>query len=103
METTPDRIQSVVQFIETVRPQIAHRVVPIEDMFGPTITDPDLECIVVSAETQKGGEMVNQERLKKVRSVSFIQILSQNSIKTLKMIVTRKRIHKSTCGCPNNC
>lgn len=56
----------MVQFIETVKPQIGHRVVPITDMFGPTITDPDLQCIVVSDETKKGGDIVNQERQKKV-------------------------------------
>lgn len=66
IQSTPVRIDSVVQFIETVKPQIGHRVVPITDMFGPTITDPDLQCIVVSDETKKGGDIVNQERQKKV-------------------------------------
>lgn len=66
IQPTSVRIDSVVQFIETVKPQIGHRVVPIADMFGPTITDPDLQCIVVSDETKKGGEIVNQERQKKV-------------------------------------
>lgn len=66
IQPTSVRIDSVVQFIETVKPQIGHRVVPITDMFGPTITDPDLQCIVVSDETKKGGDIVNQERQKKV-------------------------------------
>lgn len=66
IQLTTVRIDSVVQFIETVKPQIGHSVVPITDMFGPTITDPDLQCIVVSDETKKGGEIVNQERQKKV-------------------------------------
>jgi hypothetical protein len=70
MEPTEDRIHSVVRFIETVKPQLDHHVVPITDMFGPTITDPDLQCIVVSAETMKGGQIVNQERQKKVGGVS---------------------------------
>lgn len=65
IQLTTVRIDSVVQFIETVKPQIGHSVVPITDMFGPTITDPDLQCIVVSDETKKGGEIVNQERQKK--------------------------------------
>lgn len=65
IQLTTVRINSVVQFIETVKPQIGHSVVPITDMFGPTITDPDLQCIVVSDETKKGGEIVNQERQKK--------------------------------------
>lgn len=65
IQLTTVRIDSVVQFIETVKPQIGHSVVPITDMFGPTITDRDLQCIVVSDETKKGGEIVNQERQKK--------------------------------------
>ncbi|XP_062614699.1 bifunctional coenzyme A synthase-like [Saccostrea cucullata] len=65
IQPTTERINSVVHFIETVKPQISHHVVPISDMFGPTITDPDLQCIIVSAETARGGEIVNQERQKK--------------------------------------
>lgn len=75
IQPTPVRIDSVVQFIETVKPQIGHRVVPITDMFGPTITDPDLQCIVVSDETKKGGDVVNQERQKKGYSVLDVYVI----------------------------
>lgn len=36
--------------------------VRINDAFGPTITQEDLECLVVSAETRSGGEAVNNRR-----------------------------------------
>lgn len=75
IQSTPVRIDSVVQFIETVKPQISHRVVPITDMFGPTITDPDLQCIVVSDETKKGGDIVNQERQKKGYSALDVHVI----------------------------
>lgn len=75
IQSTPVRIDSVVQFIETVKPQIGHRVVPITDMFGPTITDPDLQCIVVSDETKKGGDIVNQERQKKGYSALDVYVI----------------------------
>lgn len=75
IQSTPVRIDSVVQFIETVKPQIGHRVVPITDMFGPTITDPDLQCIVVSDETKKGGDIVNQERQKKGYSTLNVHVI----------------------------
>lgn len=75
IQPTPVRIDSVVQFIETVKPQIGHRVVPITDMFGPTITDPDLQCIVVSDETKKGGDIVNQERQKKGYSALDVYVI----------------------------
>ena len=40
--------------------------VPIQDVYGPTAWDEDLQCLVVTADTVKGGEMVNKERERKV-------------------------------------
>jgi len=39
------------------------RYVEIWDPFGPTITDPDIDSIVVSGETRSGGKMVNLKRV----------------------------------------
>ncbi|XP_070565476.1 bifunctional coenzyme A synthase-like [Ptychodera flava] len=61
------RIDDVVGFVKDVKPWILYdqSVVPIIDPFGPSIVHPDIECIVVSEETQKGGDMVNQKRIEK--------------------------------------
>ena len=53
-------------FLYDIQPSIQYHVVPIIDPFGPSITVKDLQCIVVSQETLKGGNVVNEERLKKV-------------------------------------
>ena len=37
----------------------------ITDPFGPTITDPDISAIVISAETRAGGKAVNDKRKEK--------------------------------------
>lgn len=38
------------------------RYTEIWDPFGPTITDPDIDTLVVSGETRSGGKMVNDKR-----------------------------------------
>jgi phosphopantetheine adenylyltransferase len=37
-------------------------IVPLSDPAGPTKTDPNIECLVVSAETLSGGHAVNKIR-----------------------------------------
>ena len=37
-------------------------IVPLSDPAGPTKTDPNIECLVVSAETLSGGNAVNKIR-----------------------------------------
>lgn len=65
IQPVQSRLEAVKSFIQNVRPNITPDVVPIYDAFGPTITDTDLQCIVLSEETRKGGQMVNDERQKK--------------------------------------
>nr|CAG4642601.1 EOG090X0864 [Evadne anonyx] len=48
-----------------VEPRLEYCIVPITDPYGPTAYDPDLELLVVSEETLKGGAKVNQLRKEK--------------------------------------
>lgn len=57
------RISSLKDFVEDVDPCILYNIVPISDMYGPTKNDPNFEMIVVSEETKKGGDLVNDKRL----------------------------------------
>ncbi|KAH9499294.1 hypothetical protein Btru_003638 [Bulinus truncatus] len=65
MEPYEEREQKLANFVNDIKPNIILDAVKIYDPFGPTITDPDLQCIVVSEETKAGGIMVNEERLKR--------------------------------------
>ncbi|XP_018597432.1 bifunctional coenzyme A synthase isoform X1 [Scleropages formosus] len=56
------RVQKLKEFLQDVKPSLQYEIVPLSDPFGPSITDPNLECIVVSEETRKGGEAVNKKR-----------------------------------------
>jgi len=62
MTSVDDRITSVVELIEDLKPDINHKVVPITDPCGPSGIDDDLQLLVVSQETIKGGPIVNQKR-----------------------------------------
>jgi phosphopantetheine adenylyltransferase len=56
------RAKAVVEFAKEVCPDIQCNTVPIYEPLGPTATDGTLECLVVSQETARGGEKVNEVR-----------------------------------------
>ncbi|NWT23917.1 COASY synthase, partial [Cardinalis cardinalis] len=57
------RAAKLREFLEDVKPSLCYDIVPLADPFGPSVTDPDLQCLVVSEETHRGGEAVNKKRL----------------------------------------
>ncbi|OZJ01749.1 hypothetical protein BZG36_05242, partial [Bifiguratus adelaidae] len=46
IEPTSLRIERVRAFLNTIQPNLEYEVVPIFDAYGPTITDPNIQCIV---------------------------------------------------------
>jgi len=73
LETVDVRIANVIGFCTLFRPDLVYEVVPIVDAFGPSIVDPALSAIVVSAETLPGAHAVNKKR--EERALSQLQIL----------------------------
>lgn len=58
-----DRIYKVREYLEKeVKLNLMYNVVPISDIYGPTITEKELECIVVSDETIRGAKRINEAR-----------------------------------------
>ncbi|NXE55946.1 COASY synthase, partial [Casuarius casuarius] len=57
------RVARLREFLLDVKPSLQYDIVPLLDPYGPAITDPELQCLVVSEETRKGGEAVNKKRL----------------------------------------
>ncbi|XP_065555523.1 bifunctional coenzyme A synthase [Lathamus discolor] len=57
------RVAKLREFLEDVKPSLRYDIVRLMDPYGPSVTDPDLQCLVVSQETRRGGEAVNQQRL----------------------------------------
>lgn len=60
------------EFVNDVSLNVELRIEPINDPFGPSIIDTQLQCIVVSKETFKGGEAINKKR--KERGLSTLHI-----------------------------
>ncbi|KAM6107991.1 LOW QUALITY PROTEIN: bifunctional coenzyme A synthase [Pterocles gutturalis] len=57
------RAAKLREFLEDVKPSLRYDIMPLADPYGPAVTDPDLQCLVVSEETRRGGEAVNKKRL----------------------------------------
>lgn len=62
MEPSTKRIRNVETFVKEVDESVECQVVLISDMYGPTKFDPNLNMLVVSTETFKGGLKVNELR-----------------------------------------
>uniref|UniRef100_A0A182NM99 Bifunctional coenzyme A synthase n=1 Tax=Anopheles dirus TaxID=7168 RepID=A0A182NM99_9DIPT len=56
------RIEHVSDFLQDIDDSLRYEVVPILDPFGPTATDANMDLIVVSTETARGGAKVNELR-----------------------------------------
>ena len=42
-------------FLATFKPSLEYHIVPIQDVYGPTAVDPNIQALVVSKETLSGG------------------------------------------------
>ncbi|CAG2112558.1 unnamed protein product [Medioppia subpectinata] len=58
------RVDHLNKFVKDIDPFIKYNIVAISDPFGPAIVDSSLECIVVSLETLRGGQKINEIRNK---------------------------------------
>ncbi|XP_043910643.1 bifunctional coenzyme A synthase [Protopterus annectens] len=73
------RVEKLREFLVDIKPSLHYHIVPLLDPYGPSIIDPDLKCIVISKETQRGGDAVNRKRLEngltqlKIHALDLIQ------------------------------
>ncbi|CAE8584803.1 unnamed protein product [Polarella glacialis] len=61
LEPWGQRAQAAVEFLAMVRPDLPVHIRELLDPFGPALL-PEMEVLVVSAETSAGGQSVNQRR-----------------------------------------
>ena len=89
---------AVKDFLEDADPSLKYEVVSITNMYGPTKDDPNMELIVVSEETLRGGEKVNEIRLQKglpkldIHVVKLMQDINYDEHEESKISSSNQRI-----------
>ncbi|RMZ95846.1 bifunctional coenzyme A synthase [Brachionus plicatilis] len=63
IENFDKRCENLKRFLAIVNPDLNVVTQKITDPYGPSITEPDYQCIIVSRETSSGGEKVNEKRV----------------------------------------
>lgn len=92
------RIKEVTNFLLDIDPSLVYEVVPIADPFGPTKTDPNLDMIVVSSETKRGGEKVNELRAANglnqldIYCIELVELESEDADKEVKVSSSNQRM-----------
>eukprot|EP00741_Cyanophora_paradoxa_P005949 tig00000950_g5767.t1 len=56
------RMARVRAFLRSSKPHIEIEMIRLEEPYGPTTVSAELECLVVSQETEAGGEAINRTR-----------------------------------------
>ncbi|NXP56017.1 COASY synthase, partial [Heliornis fulica] len=100
IEPYDQREAKLREFLEDIKPSLRYDIVPLADPYGPAVTDPDLQCLVVSEETRRGGEAVNKKRLENgLPKLSLYEILlvkdpnhSQNEEEKISSSSLRQRL-----------
>ncbi len=79
IENIVERISRVGEFLRGIKKDkdLSLNIVPINDPFGPTITDHTIDAIIVSSETLMGAKKINQIRREK-------------NMKPLDVLITRR-------------
>jgi len=61
LQSFPVRKENVRKFLHLFKPEIVADIVPIDDVYGPTGWDPNVQALVVSKETLSGAEASTQQ------------------------------------------
>lgn len=87
------RKKELLKTIQVRWPHVQVTVLPIDDIFGPSITDPAIDAIVVTKITLKNGKKINAERMR--RGLSELKIVTYPIVKAQdNLILSSSRIRR---------
>lgn len=86
-----NRKGEVLNFLKSIKPGLEFDAVEIQDAYGPTITDPSIEAIVVSSETVSGAHAINVKRKEKGLSPIVTLVMRRSESATLSSTFIRER------------
>jgi cytidyltransferase-like protein len=73
-----ERKQSLIEWLAESGLSSRAEIIPLFDAFGSTIKDPDIQALVVSAETRPTAEKINDRR--KIAGLKTLEIVSINMV-----------------------
>lgn len=65
LESFETREAAACNFVKRIYPQLKLNPVAINDVYGPTAVDPNIDALVISSETTSGASLINDLRQKK--------------------------------------
>lgn len=96
IESFHTRKSEVVNFLRSIKPMLEFDAVEIQDAFGPTISDPSIDAIVVSSETVMGAHAINVRRREKGFAPIATLVMRRSESATLSSTFIRERERDST-------
>jgi cytidyltransferase-like protein len=84
-----ERKETVAAFLRIMKPELRINAVELVEPYGPTITDPTIEAIVVSSETILGAFKINDIRLSQGMRPLFIFVTMREDTAALSSTFIR--------------
>ena len=97
IEALEVRKLNVRRFIKSLNPDLELEIVEISDPFGPSITIPDIDKIIVSEETLEGALEINRKRSErglKEMQVVVIPLVKESEQKQSSSIIRARLLNK---------
>lgn len=88
MQSYSERREVTLAFLRLVRRNLQAEIVPITDVYGPTLATPDIDAIVVSKETLTGAHCINSKRAE--IGLSELRIICVNTLATKTDVLGEK-------------